>query len=335
MTHRLTLIPGDGIGPEVTDAVVRIIKASGVKIDWDKHDAGVAAFQRTGSSLPKDLLDSVLANKVGLKGPVTTPIAEGITSVNVGLRKALDLYANLRPVYNLPGVKSRFDNIDMIIVRENTEDLYSGLEHEIVPGVVESLKIITAKASERIGHFAFTHARERNRKKVTAVHKANIMKLGDGLFLESVRTVSREYPEINYDEKIVDATCMQLVMYPERFDVIVLPNLYGDIVSDLCAGLVGGLGVVPGANLGETIAVFEAVHGSAPDIAGQGIANPTALLLSGLMMLRHIGEEQAADAIFGALGRTLTSGPKTRDLGGSATTREFTDAVCRELDKTK
>ena len=335
MTHRLTLIPGDGIGPEVTDAVVRIIKASGVKIDWDKHDAGVAAFQRTGSSLPKDLLDSILANKVGLKGPVTTPIAEGITSVNVGLRKALDLYANLRPVYNLPGVKSRFENVDMVIVRENTEDLYSGLEHEIVPGVVESLKIITAKASERIAHFAFTHARERGRKKVTAVHKANIMKLGDGLLLESLRTVSREYPEIKYDEKIVDATCMQLVMYPERFDVVVLPNLYGDIVSDLCAGLVGGLGVVPGANLGETCAVFEAVHGSAPDIADQGIANPTALLLSGLMMLRHIGEHDAADRIFAALGKVLTAGTyKTRDLGGTATTREFTDAVCQAIDKT-
>ena len=336
MTHRITLIPGDGIGPEVTEAVVRILKASGVAIEWDKHDAGLLAFQRHGSSLPKELLDSIAINKVGLKGPVTTPIAEGITSVNVGLRKSLDLYANLRPVYNLPGVKSRFEHVDLVIVRENTEDLYSGLEHEIIPGVVESLKIITAKASERIARFAFDHARARGRKKVTAVHKANIMKLGDGLFLDSVRTTSLDYPDIKYDERIVDATCMQLVMYPERFDVLVLPNLYGDIVSDLCAGLVGGLGVVPGANMGETCAVFEAVHGSAPDIADLGIANPTALLLSSLMMLHHLGEHAAADAIFAALSRVLTEGTTTtRDLGGTASTRDFTDAVCRAIDKTR
>ncbi|MCL4810875.1 MAG: isocitrate dehydrogenase (NAD(+)) [Vicinamibacteraceae bacterium] len=334
MAHTITLIPGDGIGPAIADAVVRILKAAGVKIDWDRHDAGLTAFQRFGVSLPQPLIDSILKNQVALKGPVTTPIAEGITSVNVGLRKALDLFANLRPVSNLPGVPSRFEDVDLIIVRENTEDLYSGLEHEIVPGVVESLKIITARASERIARFAFEHARAAGRRKVTAIHKANIMKLGDGLFLESVRTIARDFRDIEYDERIVDAACMHLVIRPETFDVLLLPNLYGDIVSDLCAGLVGGLGVVPGANLGERAAMFEAVHGSAPDIAGQGIANPTALLLSALMMLRHIGEHEAADAIQAALGRVFTAGTvRTRDLGGTATTREFTDAVCRELEQ--
>ncbi len=333
MTHTITLIPGDGIGPEVTDAVTRILKASGVSITWDRYEAGVNAFERYRTSLPKELLDSVERNKVALKGPVSTPIGEGFTSVNVGLRKALDLYANVRPVSNLPGVKSRFDGVDLVIIRENTEDLYSGLEHEIIPGVVESLKIITARASERIARFAFQYARDRKRKKVCAIHKANIMKLGDGLFLESVRTVSREFRDIKYDERIVDAACMQLVLDPGRFDMLVLPNLYGDIVSDLCAGLVGGLGVVPGANIGERCAVFEAVHGSAPDIAGQGIANPTALLLSALMMLHHIGESAAADAIMSALTRVIKGGESvTRDLGGTATTLEFTDAVCQVID---
>jgi isocitrate dehydrogenase (NAD+) len=333
MTHRITLIPGDGIGPEVTEAVVRMLAAAGVAIDWDTHDAGLLAFQRVGASLPQPLLDSIRTNKVALKGPVTTPIAEGFTSVNVGLRKALDLYANLRPVYNLPGVQSRFNDVDLVIVRENTEDLYAGLEHQVVPGVVESLKIITAAASERIGTFAFEHARHNGRKKVTAVHKANIMKLGDGLFLESVRKIARGYPDIQYNEKIVDNACMQLVMRPETFDVIVLPNLYGDIVSDLCAGLVGGLGVVPGANHGLEVAVFEAVHGSAPDIAGQNLANPTALLLSALMMLRHVGEGPAADRILAALRRVLSAGEvRTRDLGGTATTVEFADAICRSLE---
>jgi isocitrate dehydrogenase (NAD+) len=334
MTHTITLIPGDGIGPEVTDAVVRILKASGVAIDWDRHDAGVTAFERHGTSLPNELLDSVRRNRVALKGPVTTPIAEGFTSVNVGLRKALDLYANVRPVVNLAGVKSRFEGVDLVIVRENTEDLYSGLEHEIIPGVVESLKIITARASERIAKYAFDYATEYKRHKVTAIHKANIMKLGDGLFLESVRTVSREYPAIKYEERIVDAACMQLVLDPGRFDVLVLPNLYGDIVSDLCAGLVGGLGVVPGANIGDASSVFEAVHGSAPDIAGQGIANPTALLLSAIMMLRHLGEEAAADAIMSALTRVMIAGEfRTRDLGGTTSTLEFADAICGALDK--
>jgi isocitrate dehydrogenase (NAD+) len=334
MSHRITLIPGDGIGPEVTDAVLRILKATGVSIDWDRHDAGMAAFARHGTSLPKDLLDSVHRNRVALKGPVTTPIAEGFTSVNVGLRKALDLYANVRPVVNLAGVRSRFDNVDITIIRENTEDLYSGLEHEVVPGVVESLKIITARASDRIANFAFRYAREHGRRKVTAIHKANIMKLGDGLFLECVRRVSMDYPDIKYDERIVDAVCMHLVMNPQKFDMLVLPNLYGDIVSDLCAGLVGGLGVVPGANIGDYASVFEAVHGSAPDIAGQGIANPTALLLSAVMMLQHIGEGTAADAVMAALTQVLVAGEvRTRDLGGTSSTLEFSDAICHAMDK--
>jgi isocitrate dehydrogenase (NAD+) len=332
MTHTITLIPGDGIGPEVTDAVVRILKAAGVAIDWDRHEAGVAAFARYGTSMPADLLESVRRNRVALKGPVTTPIAEGFTSVNVGLRKALDLYANVRPVLNVPGVRSRFDHVDLVIVRENTEDLYSGLEHEVVPGVVESLKIITARASDRIAHFAFRYAREHGRRKVTAVHKANIMKLGDGLFLERVRAASVDYEDVIYDERIVDAACMHLVIDPTRFDVLVLPNLYGDIVSDLCAGLVGGLGVVPGANIGDEASVFEAVHGSAPDIAGLGIANPTALLLSAVMMLQHIGEKEAAGRVVTAVHGVLAAGEvRTRDLGGTATTLEFSHAICHAL----
>jgi isocitrate dehydrogenase (NAD+) len=334
MSHLITLIPGDGIGPEVTEAVIRILKAAAVDIEWERHDAGVTAFKRYNHSLPASLLESIARNKIALKGPVTTPIAEGFTSVNVGLRKALDLYANLRPVTNLPGVESRFSNVDLVIVRENTEDLYSGLEHEIIPGVVESLKIITERASTRISEFAFGHAETHGRKRVTAIHKANIMKLGDGLFLESTRKVSRDHPRITYDERIVDAVCMQLVMHPERFDVLLLPNLYGDIVSDLCAGLVGGLGVVPGANMGTDCAVFEAVHGSAPDIADQNLANPTALLLSALMMLDHIGERPRAIRIREALGQVLREGRiRTRDLGGEATTTEFTDAICRAIEQ--
>jgi isocitrate dehydrogenase (NAD+) len=269
-----------------------------------------------------------------LKGPVTTPIAEGFTSVNVGLRKALDLYANLRPVRNLTGVESRFSGLDLIIVRENTEDLYAGLEHEIVPGVVESLKIITEKASTRVSRFAFEYARTNRRSRVTAIHKANIMKLSDGLFLESTRKVSREFTDLTYDERIVDAACMHLVMHPEKFDVLLLPNLYGDIVSDLCAGLVGGLGVVPGANMGLDCAVFEAVHGSAPDIANKNLANPTALLLSGLMMLDYIGERRHSERIRAALDRVLAAGlVRTHDLGGHASTTEFTDAICRQVEK--
>jgi isocitrate dehydrogenase (NAD+) len=334
MSHQITLIPGDGIGPEVTEAVIRIFKVAKIEIDWDRHDAGVIAFKKYNQSLPGALLDSIRRTRVALKGPVTTPIAEGFTSVNVGLRKALDLYANLRPVRNLAGVASRFSGVDLVIVRENTEDLYAGLEHQIVPGVVESLKIITEKASTRIAQFAFEHARKAGRTRVTAIHKANIMKLSDGLFLESTRKVSREYTDVTYDERIVDAACMHLVMRPEQFDVLLLPNLYGDIVSDLCAGLVGGLGVVPGANLGVDSAVFEAVHGSAPDIADKNLANPTALLLSGLMLLDHIGEGERARRIREALDRVLGAGAiRTRDLGGTASTTEFTEAICREIEK--
>jgi isocitrate dehydrogenase (NAD+) len=331
MTHKITLIPGDGIGPDVTDAVVHILAAAKVAIEWERQDAGIVAVEQGRPPLPPELIESIRRNAVALKGPVTTPVGEGFTSVNVGLRKGLDLYANLRPVWNLPGVPARFSNVDLVIVRENTEDLYAGLEHQIVPGVVESLKIITEKASTRIGRFAFEYARKHRRARVTAIHKANIMKMSDGLFLDSVRAVAREFPEITYDERIIDAACMQLVLTPERFDVLVLPNLYGDIVSDLAAGLVGGLGVVGAANLGPTCAVFEAVHGSAPDIAGKGIANPTALLLSALLMLHHIDETAAAEAVMKALAAALSAGIRTRDLGGSATTREFADAVCKML----
>jgi isocitrate dehydrogenase (NAD+) len=333
MSHTITLIAGDGIGPEVTEAVLRILHVAGVKIDWDRQDAGITAFERHRTALPVELLDSVRRTRIALKGPVTTPIGEGFTSVNVGLRKALDLYANLRPVWSLPGVPSRFSDIDLVIVRENTEDLYSGLEHEVVPGVIESLKIITEKASRRIAEFAFMHARRHGRKKVTAVHKANIMKLGDGLFIRTSRDVARQFTDIAYEERIVDAACMLLVMKPESFDVLVMPNLYGDIVSDLCAGLVGGLGVVPGANLGLESAVFEAVHGSAPDIAGKNLANPTALLLSALLMLRHIGEDDAAARIQRALYAVLDAGrARTRDLGGTSSTSEFTAAICAAIE---
>jgi isocitrate dehydrogenase (NAD+) len=332
MRHTITLIPGDGIGPEVTAAVLRVVAAAGVSIEWERHIAGVQAFERTGKALPVELIDSIRRNTVALKGPVSTPIGEGFSSVNVGLRKALELYANLRPVWNLPGVPARFEGVDLVIVRENTEDLYAGLEHEVVPGVVESLKIITERASTRIAQFAFDYARRHGRKRVTAIHKANIMKLGDGLFLSCVRATAPQYPEIVYDERIVDAACMHLVMNPGQFDVLVMPNLYGDIVSDLCAGLVGGLGVVGSANLGAETAVFEAVHGSAPDIAGKNVANPTALLLSAVLMLRHIDEVAAADRIMRALETVLSSGAtRTRDLKGSATTTEFTDALCRAM----
>ena len=294
--------------------------------------AGTAALESGNTPLPNELLDSIRRNKVALKGPLTTPVGEGFTSVNVGLRKALDLFANLRPVWNLPSVTSRYDNVDLVIVRENTEDLYAGLEHEIVPGIVESLKITTARASRRIAKFAFDYAGANGRTRVTAVHKANIMKKGDGLFLDCFRAVAKGYPDIAADDRIVDATCMQLVMDPSRFDVLLLPNLYGDIVSDLCAGLVGGLGVVPGANLGGDIGVFEAVHGSAPDIAGQNIANPTALLLSAVLMLRHLGEGAVADRVVAALNAVLTGGQiRTKDLGGTASTSEFADAIARRM----
>ena len=332
MSHRITLIPGDGIGPEVAANVVRIIEASGVEIEWETHYAGAQALEKFGETLPPELLDSIKRNKVALKGPVTTPIGKGFTSVNVGLRQTLDLYANLRPVRALPNVPCRYPELDLIVVRENTEDLYSGIEHVVVPGVVESIKIITEKASTRIARFAFEYSRREGRKKVTAIHKANIMKLSDGLFLDCFRNVARDYPEIEADDKIIDNACMQLVMRPEQFDVMLLENLYGDIVSDLCAGLVGGLGLVPGANIGELGATFEAVHGSAPDIAGQGIANPTALLQSGILMLRHLNERAAAEKIEKAMLAVFVEGKvRTRDIGGTAKTAEFADAIIQKM----
>jgi len=331
--RRITLIEGDGIGPEVTRAVVTILDAAGLQVEWEPQVAGVLALERHNTPLPPELLASIERNKVALKGPVTTPVGGGFTSVNVGLRKALNLFVNLRPVWSIPSVPSRYSGIDIIIVRENTEDLYAGIEHEVVPGVVESLKIITEDASTRVARFAFEYARTHNRKRVTAVHKANIMKMSDGLFLRCVRQVGEQFPGITCDDRIVDNACMQLVLNPTQFDILLLPNLYGDIVSDLCAGLVGGLGVVPGANLGEEIGVFEAVHGSAPDIAGKGIANPTALLFSALLMLRHIGEGAMADRIMNAVVATLTDGVRTRDLGGTATTMEYADAICQRCDR--
>ena len=330
--HRITLIPGDGIGPEVASNVVRIIEASGVEIAWETHYAGAQALEKFGETLPAELLESIKRNKVALKGPITTPIGKGFTSVNVGLRKALDLYANVRPVRALPNVPCRNPDLDLVVVRENTESLYAGLEHIVVPGVVESLKIITEKASTRIAKFAFAYAKSENRKKVTVVHKANIMKLSDGLFLECYRNIAKLNPEIEADEKIVDNACMQLVMRPEQFDIMLLENLYGDIVSDLCAGLIGGLGLVPGANIGELGAVFEAVHGSAPDIAGQGFANPTALLQSGVLMLRYLNERAAADKIENAMLEVYREGNvRTRDVGGTAKTAEFADAIIQKM----
>jgi isocitrate dehydrogenase (NAD+) len=332
MAHTITLIPGDGIGPEVSSAVVRIIEATGVDIKWETHYAGAQALEKFGSTLPEDLLESIKRNRVALKGPITTPVGKGFTSVNVGLRKALDLYANLRPVRALPNVPCRYPELDLVVVRENTEDLYAGIEHVVVPGVVESIKIITEKASTRIARYAFEFARREGRSKVTAVHKANIMKLSDGLFLDCFRKVAAEYPEVEADDKIVDNACMQLVMRPEQFDIMLLENLYGDIVSDLCAGLIGGLGLVPGANIGELGAVFEAVHGSAPDIAGQGIANPTALLQSGILMLRHLGEREAADRVEKAMLKVYTDGQvRTRDVGGTSHTDEFAHAVIQAM----
>ena len=333
MAYRITLIPGDGIGPEVTAAVVQVLDRAGLDIEWEREEAGAAVAEREGKPLPDRVLDSIRRNRVALKGPIATPVGSGFASVNVEVRRALDLYSNLRPVRSLPGVAGRFEGVDLVVVRENTEDLYSGLEHQVVPGVVESLKIITARASERIARFAFAYAARHRRRKVTAVHKANIMKLGDGLFLDSVRAVAGEHPAIEYDERIVDAACMHLVMDPGRFDVLLLPNLYGDIVSDLCAGLVGGLGLVPSANVGEEMAVFEAVHGTAPDIAGRQLANPTALLLSALLMLRYLDEDAQAARILAALEQVLTGGEiRTPDLGGRATTQEFADAVSRQVD---
>lgn len=328
MKHTITLIPGDGIGPEIVAATVRVIEATGVDIEWETHILGAQAQEKFGTTLPDATLESIRRNKVALKGPQMTPVGKGFTSVNVGLRKQLDLYANVRPIKALPGIEARYPELDLVIVRENTEDLYAGLEHVVVPGVVESLKIITEKASTRIARYAFEYARDNKRKKVTAVHKANIMKLSDGLFLECFYNVAKEFPEIEAGDKIIDNCCMQLVMRPEQFDVLVLENLYGDIVSDLCAGLIGGLGLAPGANIGELGAVFEAVHGSAPDIAGQGIANPTALMLSAIQMLRHLGERDAAQRFETALLEVFREGKTiTKDLGGKAKTNEFARAI--------
>ena len=334
MSHSITLIPGDGIGPEVAEATVRAVDATGAVIRWERVEAGIKAERETGKFLPESVFESLQRTHVGLKGPVATPIASGHPSVNVALRKKLDLYVNFRPIKMLPGLKTRFDDlpIDLVIFRENTEDLYSGIEHEVVTDVVESLKVITKTASMRIARAAFEYAAREGRKKVTAIHKANIMKMSDGLFLRCCREVAADYPAIEYGEMIVDNTCMQLVIRPETFDVMVLPNLYGDIVSDLTAGLVGGLGIVPGANLGTECAVFEAVHGTAPDIAGKGWANPTALMQSAALMLRHIGERGAADKLQGAIEAVYrASKHRTRDIGGTATTDEFTDAVIERM----
>ncbi len=330
--HAVVLIPGDGIGPEVVEAVVRVVNATGVAIDWRRAEAGAAAAARNGTALPESTIDAVRAAGVAFKGPTATPIGGGFASANVALRRALDLYANLRPVRSQEGVPTRYQDVDLVVVRENTEDLYSGIEHIVVPGVVESLKIITERASTRIAEFAFAYAEREGRQRVTAVHKANIMKMSDGLFLDCCRRVARAHPAIAYDEIIVDACCMRLVENPRRFDVLLLENLYGDIVSDLCAGLVGGLGLVPGANLGDTCAVFEAVHGSAPDIAGKGAANPTACLRSVSLMLRHLREPEAALRIDRAIDRVLAGGgPRTPDLGGDATTTRYVDALIAAL----
>jgi isocitrate dehydrogenase (NAD+) len=328
MGVRVTLIPGDGIGPEITASVVRILESAGAGIEWEEHLVGQGAVVRGMDPMPSSVLDSVRRNKVALKGPVTTPVGSGFRSVNVALRKELDLYACLRPVKNLPGVVTRFENVDLVIVRENTEDLYIGQERVILPGIVESSKIITEAASTRIARFAFDFAKKNGRKRVTAVHKANIMKISDGLFLECVRNVAATgFPGITADDRIVDNACLQMVIAPEKYDVLVMENLYGDILSDLAAGLVGGLGVVPGANLGTDCAVFEAVHGSAPDIAGKGLANPTALLQSAVLMLRHLGLTEAAGRVEKGLLATLARGIRTKDLGGSASTCDFTDAI--------
>ena len=332
MSYTITLVPGDGIGPEVAGAAVRVLGATGLHFEWDVEPAGASSLAELGSALPAQTLESIRRNKVALKGPTGTPVGTGHRSVNVELRKTLDLYANLRPVASLPGIKSRYEDVDLVVVRENTESLYAGLEHVVVPGVVESLKIITEKASTRIARFAFEHARTHGRKRVTAIHKANIMKLSDGLFLDCCRKQAPEFPEVTYDEMIVDNACMQLVLDPTRFDVLLLENLYGDIVSDLCAGFIGGLGMAPGANIGEGCAIFEAVHGSAPDIAGKNLANPMALILSGAMMLDHLAEHEAAKRVRLAVREVLAEGKKlTRDLGGSAGTTEIAEAIAARV----
>ena len=333
MAYKITLIPGDGIGPEVTRAAVRVLEATGLKFEWETFQAGAEAYEKYHEYIPKELIESIERTGVGLKGPVATPIAGGFASINVALRKKFELYANFRPIRNLPHIPTRYPDVDLIIVRENTEGLYSGIEHEVVPGVVESLKIITEKASTRISRFAFEYARKNKRKRIHAIHKANIMKLSDGLFLRCARNVSKEYPEITYGEHIVDNTCMQLVMNPYQYDMLLMENLYGDIISDLCAAFVGGLGFVPGANIGDHCAIFEAVHGSAPDIAGKNIANPTAVIRSALLMLRHLGEYEAATKIRNALEKVYRTREKlTRDVGGKAGTSEFADSIIEFME---
>jgi isocitrate dehydrogenase (NAD+) len=333
MKHTITSIPGDGIGPEVSQAVREMIQAAGVDIQWEETEVPADVEKRGTAARQAAVVESIRKNRVALKGPLATGIATGPPSINVALRKALDLYANVRPVKNLEGVPSRFQGVDLVLIRENTEDLYAGLEHTVVPGVVESLKIITERASTRIARFAFEYARKWRRKKIHAIHKANIMKLSDGLFLSSVRKVAEEYPDIEYKELIVDNACMQMVLDPSQYDMLLLTNLYGDIMSDLAAGLVGGLGVVPSGNIGEGIAIFEAVHGTAPDIAGKRIANPTALLMSAIMMLDYIGEAAAARRIDAALHELYREGRSlTRDVGGTATTAEFTDALIGKME---
>ena len=332
MKHTITLIPGDGIGPEVTEAARRVLEAAGADIEWEVVEAGAAAAEKYGEPLPREVLDSIERNRVALKGPVTTPIGKGFRSINVSLRKELNLYANVRPINSKYGISDKYHNVDMVIVRENTEDVYAGLEQDIAPGVAQTLKIITQVASERIARFAFEYARKHQRHTVQAVHKANIMKKSDGLFLKSCQNIAREYPEIEYKEIIVDNCAMQMVMHPEQFDVLVLTNLYGDIISDLGAGLVGGLGLVPGANYGENLAVFEAVHGSAPDIAGKNIANPLAVILSAEQMMRYLGDEHVANHIKHAVIVLLTERKYlTPDMGGTATTTELTEALVREI----
>jgi len=331
-TRTVTLIDGDGIGPEVMEATCTILEAAKCPLSFEHHDAGAGAHLRHGTNLPDATVEACLRTGLGLKGPTATPIGTGLPSANVALRKRLDLYASLRPVKSLPGVKTRYEGVDLVVVRENTEDLYAGIEHVVVPGVVESRKVITEKACTRISRFAFAYAQKNGRKKVTAVHKANIMKLSDGLFLDCFRTVARDFPGVQAEEVIIDNLCMQLVKNPEKFDVLCMENLYGDIVSDLCAGLVGGLGLVPGANIGAGCAVFEAVHGTAPDIAGKGLANPTALLFSAVLMLRHLELTAEADRIEKATLKVYAEGKvRTGDLGGKATTKDFTQAVIGAL----
>ena len=331
-TRRVTLIPGDGVGPEVIGAAVDVVEAAGIPVQWDRQEAGAAALKKYGTPVPDDLIRSLKRTRTALKGPLETRVGEGYRSINVHLRKTFNLYANLRPTHSFAGVHTPFRNVDLVVVRENTEDLYAGIEHQIMPGVVESIKVITARASTRIARFAFEYARRNGRTSVTAIHKANIMKLSDGLFLKCARRVAGEYKDIRYQEQIVDAACMRLVTDPASFDVLLLENLYGDIVSDLCAGLVGGLGMVPGANYGERGAIFEAVHGTAPDLAGRNIANPVAAILSGAMLAEYLGYPQAACAIRTAVGSVLRAGRTlTPDLGGHASTTEMTAAILRIL----